>query len=199
MGPTLEDVRRVHLVGIGGAGMSALARLMLAQGVPVSGSDAKESRRLVALRTLGAQVHVGHDPSGLDGDPAASVVVVSTAIPPTNPALQTAGFIGVEKQPFLMEVFIAFVYPSSEVTQPELDAVAALDTTNCPQPPNGYQADPNPKRLPPQTINGAGEGFVTYDQDDPSTEPAVVFVADGESRVVVRRETYEDLVRLDQV
>ena len=90
MGPTLEDVRRVHLVGIGGAGMSALARLMLAQGVPVSGSDAKESRRLVALRTLGAQVHVGHDPSGLDGDPAASVVVVSTAIPPTNPEVVEA-------------------------------------------------------------------------------------------------------------
>ena len=90
MGPTLEGVRRVHLVGIGGAGMSALARLMLAQGVPVSGSDAKESRRLVALRTLGAQVHVGHDPGSLDGDPAASVVVVSTAIPPTNPEVVEA-------------------------------------------------------------------------------------------------------------
>lgn len=90
MAPTLADVRRVHLVGIGGAGMSALARLMLAQGVTVSGSDAKESRRLVALRTLGAQVHVGHDASCLEGDPAASVVVVSTAIPPTNPEMVEA-------------------------------------------------------------------------------------------------------------
>ena len=90
MAPTLEGVARVHLVGIGGAGMSALARLMLAQGVAVSGSDAKESRRLAALRTLGASVHVGHDASALDGDPPASVVVVSTAIPPTNPEVVEA-------------------------------------------------------------------------------------------------------------
>ena len=90
MAPTLDGVGRVHLVGVGGAGMSALARLMLAQGVTVSGSDAKESRRLVALRTLGAEVHVGHDASGLDGDPPASVVVVSTAIPPTNPEVVEA-------------------------------------------------------------------------------------------------------------
>jgi UDP-N-acetylmuramate--alanine ligase len=84
MAPSLAGAGRVHLVGIGGAGMSALARLMIAQGVAVSGSDAKESRRLTALRALGAQVHVGHDVAALDGDPAASVVVVSTAIPPTN-------------------------------------------------------------------------------------------------------------------
>ena len=109
--------------------------------------------------------------------PLEAIRVPADAVPPGAPQLAQAGFIGVEKQPFLMEVFIAFVYPRSEVTQPELDAVTALDTTNCPQPPNGYQADPDPKRLPPQTINGAGEGFVTYDQDDPSTEPAVVFVA----------------------
>ncbi len=54
----LPDDGRVHLVGVGGAGMSALARLMLARGVPVSGTDAKESRRLVALRSLGAQVSI---------------------------------------------------------------------------------------------------------------------------------------------
>ena len=90
MGPTLAGVARVHLVGVGGAGMSALARLMLAQGVTVSGSDAKESRRLTALRTLGAHVHVGHDVSCLEGDPPASVVVVSTAIPPTNPEVVEA-------------------------------------------------------------------------------------------------------------
>ncbi|MFZ8926025.1 MAG: UDP-N-acetylmuramate--L-alanine ligase [Candidatus Nanopelagicales bacterium] len=90
MAPTLDAVTRVHLIGIGGAGMSALARLMLAQGVPVSGSDAKESRRLAALRALGAQVHVGHGIECLDGEPAASVVVASTAIPPTNPEVVEA-------------------------------------------------------------------------------------------------------------
>ena len=90
MAPSLDGVTRVHLIGIGGAGMSALARLMLAQGVPVSGSDAKESRRLSALRALGAQVHVGHGIECLDGDPPASVVVASTAIPPTNPEVVEA-------------------------------------------------------------------------------------------------------------
>jgi len=90
MGPSLDGVTRVHLIGIGGAGMSALARLMLAQGVPVSGSDAKESRRLSALRALGAQVHVGHGIECLDGEPRASVVVASTAIPPTNPEVVEA-------------------------------------------------------------------------------------------------------------
>ncbi|MFZ4511757.1 MAG: UDP-N-acetylmuramate--L-alanine ligase [Candidatus Nanopelagicales bacterium] len=90
MAPSLDGVTRVHLVGIGGAGMSALARLMLAQGVPVSGSDAKESRRLSALRALGAQVHVGHGIECLDGEPPASIVVASTAIPPTNPEVVEA-------------------------------------------------------------------------------------------------------------
>ena len=90
MAPSLDGVTRVHLIGIGGAGMSALARLMLAKGVPVSGSDAKESRRLSALRALGAQVHVGHGVECLDGEPPVSVVVASTAIPPTNPEVVEA-------------------------------------------------------------------------------------------------------------
>lgn len=87
---TLEGVRRVHLVGIGGAGMSALARLMLARGVTVSGSDAKESRRITALRSLGAEVTIGHAVTALDGEPAVDVVVASTAIPPTNPEVVEA-------------------------------------------------------------------------------------------------------------
>lgn len=89
-GRSLDGVRRVHLVGIGGAGMSALARLMLARGVAVTGSDAKESRRLTALRTLGADVAIGHAVAALDGEPPADVVVASTAIPPTNPEVVEA-------------------------------------------------------------------------------------------------------------
>ena len=92
----LIDTGRVHLVGIGGAGMSGLARIMLAQGVPVSGSDAKDSRRLTALRALGADIHVGHGTEALDaaGTPLA-VVVASTAIPPTNPEVAEARRRGV--------------------------------------------------------------------------------------------------------
>ena len=75
---------RVHLIGVGGAGMSALARLMIARGVPVSGTDAKESRRLTALRALGVDVSIGHDGDALAGEPPVRVVVASTAIPATN-------------------------------------------------------------------------------------------------------------------
>lgn len=73
---------RVHIVGIGGAGMSGIARIMAAQGRDVSGSDAKDSRRLQALRAIGVDARVGHDPANVAG---AGSVVVSTAIPATNP------------------------------------------------------------------------------------------------------------------
>jgi UDP-N-acetylmuramate--alanine ligase len=76
-----ELLRSVHLVGIGGAGMSALARVLLSRGASVSGSDLKPSRWLEALRALGARVAVGHRAENVDG---ARAVVVSSAIPPTN-------------------------------------------------------------------------------------------------------------------
>jgi UDP-N-acetylmuramate--alanine ligase len=82
---TLPD--RVHILGIGGAGMSALARLMLARGMSVSGSDAKDSRRLDALSALGARCAVGHDAANLG---QAEAVVVSTAIGEDNPELRAA-------------------------------------------------------------------------------------------------------------
>ena len=78
---------RVHLVGIGGAGMSGIARVMLARGATVSGSDAKDTVTLAALRALGATVHVGHDAAHVDG---VDTVVVSSAIRQTNPELAAA-------------------------------------------------------------------------------------------------------------
>ncbi len=77
----------VHIVGIGGAGMSGIARILVSRGVTVSGSDAKESKRLVALRALGVDARVGHDPENVAG---AAVVVISTAIRPTNPEVVAA-------------------------------------------------------------------------------------------------------------
>lgn len=79
---------RVHLIGIGGAGMSGIARILLARGATVSGSDAKESRAVLALRALGARVEVGHDAAHLPAAPA--TVVVSSAIRPANPELAAA-------------------------------------------------------------------------------------------------------------
>ena len=81
------DLGRVHFVGIGGAGMSGIARVLLARGTTVSGSDAKDSRTTTALRALGATVHLGHDASHVDD---ADTVVVSTAIRQDNPELVAA-------------------------------------------------------------------------------------------------------------
>ena len=74
----------VHFIGIGGGGMSGIARIMLTRGATVTGSDAKEARVLAALRVLGAKVFVGHDAANLG---AAETVVVSTAIQESNPEL----------------------------------------------------------------------------------------------------------------
>ncbi|MDQ1486388.1 MAG: UDP-N-acetylmuramate--alanine ligase [Actinomycetota bacterium] len=79
-----DQLGAVHFIGIGGGGMSGIARIMLTRGVTVSGSDAKEARVLAALRVLGARVHVGHDPNNLG---TADTVVVSTAIQESNPEL----------------------------------------------------------------------------------------------------------------
>ena len=56
----LADLGRVHFTGIGGAGMSGIARIMIARGVTVSGSDSAGGDQLAALAALGADVHVGH-------------------------------------------------------------------------------------------------------------------------------------------
>ncbi|MFV2179202.1 UDP-N-acetylmuramate--L-alanine ligase [Actinomadura sp. LOL_016] len=81
------DLGRVHFIAIGGAGMSGIARIMLRRGIPVSGSDARDSELLAQLGGLGARVHVGHDAAHL-GD--ADTVVVSTAIRDGNPELVAA-------------------------------------------------------------------------------------------------------------
>ncbi len=85
--PRLNDLGRVHFIGMGGAGMSAVARIMVAQGVPVSGSDARSSAGLTELGALGAKIYVGQHPDHVrDVD----TVVVSTAIRESNLELAAA-------------------------------------------------------------------------------------------------------------
>lgn len=87
---------RVHIIGIGGAGMSGIARVLLARGVEVSGSDAKDSRRLQALKPLGAHAVVGHDGENLSiNGTLPSVIVVSTAINQQNPEVVRATELGI--------------------------------------------------------------------------------------------------------
>ena len=82
----------VHFVGIGGAGMSAIAKVLLERGVKVSGSDLKASRPATLLEAMGAEVHIGHDAALVEG---ADVVVVSSAIPERNPELRAASEGGI--------------------------------------------------------------------------------------------------------
>jgi UDP-N-acetylmuramate--alanine ligase len=77
----------VHFIGIGGAGMSAIARILLARGIPVSGSDAKDSPGLRELAALGAGIRLGHSASAVAG---ADTVVISSAIRESNPELAAA-------------------------------------------------------------------------------------------------------------
>jgi UDP-N-acetylmuramate--alanine ligase len=82
-----DQLGRVHFVGIGGAGLSGIARIMLARGIAVSGSDAKESRTLEALRALGARCHVGHAAEQVHD---VDTLVVSTAVREDNPEVVEA-------------------------------------------------------------------------------------------------------------
>ena len=77
----------IHFVGIGGGGMSGIARILLALGADVSGSDVKDSSVLDGLRTLGARITIGHSEGNV---PQRGVLVVSSAIAEGNPELIAA-------------------------------------------------------------------------------------------------------------
>jgi len=81
---------RVHFAGLGGAGMSGIARIMLTRGISVSGSDARDSALLGELRVLGAGVHIGHAAGNLGPLGPGDTLVVSSAIRPDNPELAEA-------------------------------------------------------------------------------------------------------------
>ena len=83
MNPQLASLigKRVHFIGIGGAGMSGLARIALSHGITVSGSDAKDSSVVTALSALGAKVSTSHRGENVDGS---DLVVYSNAISHTN-------------------------------------------------------------------------------------------------------------------
>lgn len=89
--PTAMD--RPHFIGIGGAGMSGIAKILAQRGAKVAGSDAKDSETAQALRALGATVHIGHAAEHLADD--ASCVVVSSAIRQDNPELARAAELGI--------------------------------------------------------------------------------------------------------
>jgi UDP-N-acetylmuramate--alanine ligase len=88
----LSRPRRIHIVGVGGAGMSAIASVLASMGHTVSGSDLKDSAGLRHLEASGVDVHVGHDAALID---RADLVAISTAIPEHNPEVAAANAQGV--------------------------------------------------------------------------------------------------------
>jgi UDP-N-acetylmuramate--alanine ligase len=93
--PDLAGVGRAHLIGIGGAGMRNLARLLRARGVAVQGSDLKRSRALDDLEAAGVGVRVGHTAAAVMDQPRPDVVITSSAIAGDNPELRAAEEVGI--------------------------------------------------------------------------------------------------------
>ncbi|MGH8035218.1 MAG: Mur ligase domain-containing protein, partial [Lysobacterales bacterium] len=83
----MRRIKRVHLVGIGGAGMSGIAEVLVNLNFEVSGSDLAESATTRHLRKLGAIIHLAHHPGNIDG---ADVLVVSSAIKAGNAEVTAA-------------------------------------------------------------------------------------------------------------
>ncbi len=83
----LQPNMHIHLIGIGGSGISAIARVLLGRGFVVSGSDQQVNEMTAALQTAGATIYEGHQAENIAG---ADLVVISSAIPETNPELQAA-------------------------------------------------------------------------------------------------------------
>lgn len=88
---TFDGLTRIHFIGIGGAGMSAIAKVLIERGYEVSGSDLKGSRAATMLEAMGAGVSIGHEASNADG---ADLVIVSSAIPASNPEYARAEQLG---------------------------------------------------------------------------------------------------------
>lgn len=85
--PEMRRIRRIHFVGIGGAGMCGIAEVLLNQGYQVAGSDAKAGKTTDRLKSFGAEIFIGHDAAHID---KADVLVVSTAIDASNPEVKAA-------------------------------------------------------------------------------------------------------------
>ncbi|MFF4580777.1 UDP-N-acetylmuramate--L-alanine ligase [Streptomyces sp. NPDC001389] len=86
-------MERPHFIGIGGAGMSGIAKILARRGAQVAGSDARDSETAEALRAHGATVHIGHAADHLA--PGSTCVVVSSAIRADNPELARAAELGI--------------------------------------------------------------------------------------------------------
>lgn len=183
----------VHLIGIGGAGMSAVAGLLAERGLTVQGSDAQEGPAVAGLRAAGVTVLIGHEAAHLDG---ADTVVISSAIRETNPELARARELGLpvlhrsEALAALMDDRIAVVVAgahgkttTSAMVAAALTAVGRQDPVLDPSYAIGGTLRTEAGPLPGHRT-GAGQSFVAEaDESDGSFlnyRPAVAVITNIE-------------------
>lgn len=85
--PEMRRIRRIHFIGIGGAGMSGIAEVLINQGYAISGSDLRESAVIDRLQAMGAEIFIGHQMTNVIG---ADVIVNSSAVDDANPEIVSA-------------------------------------------------------------------------------------------------------------
>ncbi|MBS3969886.1 MAG: UDP-N-acetylmuramate--L-alanine ligase [Clostridia bacterium] len=90
----LNEINNVHFIGIGGAGMSGLAKILIQKGIKVSGSDLSNSKYVERLIQMGAQIKIGHHEDNVPN--FCDLVVISSAIPLTNSEVQRARAMGIK-------------------------------------------------------------------------------------------------------
>jgi UDP-N-acetylmuramate--alanine ligase len=85
--PEMRRIKRIHFIGIGGAGMSGIAEVLLNQGYQISGSDLRESSVVSRLQSMGVEIFIGHKMTNVIG---ADVIVNSSAVDEDNPEIVSA-------------------------------------------------------------------------------------------------------------
>ncbi len=176
----LSDGDHIHFIGIGGEGVSGLARIALQAGKGGSGSDLKESTVTNALRELGAAISIGHRPENLPR--SAGTVIASAAIKPTNPehAAATARGLRVIKysqalgELTRMREALCVCGTHGKTTTTSMLAQIMIATGANP----GYLVGGEPKSLPSHAAWGSGEHFVVesceYDRSFLQLTPRMV-------------------------
>ena len=169
------DLTRVHMIGIGGSGMSGLARILVSRGSTVTGSDVKDSTPVEVLRSMGAHIAIGHSADNLllAGEEPTVVVTSFAAIPQDNPELAGARERGI---PVIRrsDLLAALMHGSREVlfagthgkTSSTSMAVAAMQSAGLdPSFAIGGQLN----RAGTNAHHGTGEAFVAEaDESDAS-------------------------------
>ena len=88
----LPDYKKIHCIGIGGIGLSAVAEILMARGYDISGSDMRESDMTAKLAHDGAQIYIGHKAENVEGK---DLIIYSSAISMENPELAKAKELGI--------------------------------------------------------------------------------------------------------